>query len=433
MNPAPIGSQLRSRSWRWPAGRRRQAGRTLRLALLAAALLAPLAQQPLAAGGAGLAREPRAGAWWERVPLPLVAAIPVGDPRDGVRPPAWGGVGVATASPSDVRPGAAPRPPDATAAAAAHGVPAAARGERAAAFRGSWGALLASAALALLHLPLLWWLASRTRPLNRITGPGFEIITHSERRRYIPLAEKYQQLDFVAEIKTKGSLRISANLNRVSLSERRYGTLMEDRNFRNALLVNRRRVRRTLLKDGDVLDLGDLTLLYRDNRAPVSARAPGGAQAGEVRPVIRFDRLRGPVRRDTPMLIPDQTPSKVFYISKNLVFLGRSETNDVVVKGPNIAYRHAKIERIGGHYKLVDLAMAGSTFVNNRRVEQRILKDGDEIALDSLRFVFTLTPRQIKERAQPRQPYGEEPAADTEELPAEDEGAPAPAGQETRE
>lgn len=257
-----------------------------------------------------------------------------------------------------------------------------------------WG-LRAAVAVSGLILALI--VALRNRPVNRIDSPGFEIITDSEKRQFIPLTQKYQQLDFVTKIKTEGSLRLSANLNKVSLSIRRFGYLMEDRNFRNALLVNRRRVRRTVLKDGDVLDLGDLTLIYRDNRIPPLKRhAPVTPPEGKVS--IKFERPRGPVRRGTGVLIWGGQPSRSFYLTQNMMYVGRSEGCDLVIKAKNVEYRHAKIEKVGHRIKLINLSPSGNTYVNNRRVDIRFLKDGDEISFDNHKFKYSILTKPMRER-----------------------------------
>ena len=272
-------------------------------------------------------------------------------------------------------------------------------GFRLAQLDGGGANVLWSGLLLLLAAPALGWMLFRGRHINAITSPGFEIITTSETRRFIPLDEKFQHMDFLAAVETRGALRLSANLNKVNLSFRRYGYLLEDKNFRNALLVNRRRVRRTLLRDGDVLDLGDLTLLYRDNRqVPIIRHSAVTPPEGKVQ--IKFDRVRGPVRKGTPVLVSDQSMNRNFYITKNLVYLGRSESNDLIIKSQSVDYRHAKIERVGSRYKLLDLSATGSTYVNNRRVEQRMLKEGDEISIDSQRFKFQLVTKNINESQQ---------------------------------
>jgi len=258
---------------------------------------------------------------------------------------------------------------------------------------------MARGALALVTLPLMLWMARRPRNVNAIDKPGFEVISLTEKRRFIPLEDRFQAMDFVTKIQTQGALRLSANLNKVTLSIRRFGYLMEDKNYRNALLVNRRRVRRTLLRNGDVLDLGDLTLLYRDHREPQVIRH-ASITPGEGKSQIKFDRPKGPVRKGIGMLTSDQLSNRPFYLTKNVVYIGRSEGNDLTIKSRTVYYRHAKIEKVGGRYKMKDLSILGNTFVNNRRIEQRFLKDGDEISIEMHRFKFQIVTRTTGERPQ---------------------------------
>ena len=284
--------------------------------------------------------------------------------------------------------------------------------------RGQW---VLRAAIAMAGLLLAVWTFARQAPFNHINAPGFEIITNSERRRFIPIEDKYQQFDFITNIKTEGALRLSANLNKVTLSIRRFGYLMEDRNFRNALLVNRRRVRRTVLKDGDVLDLGDLTLLYRDNRIPPLKRhMPVTPPEGKVS--IKFERPRGPVRRGTGMLIWGGQPPRTYYFTQNMLYVGRSESNDLIIKAQNIEFRHAKIEKIGNRYKLINLAPGGNTYVNNRRVDIRFLKEGDEVSFDNHKFKFALLTKPVRERQTSPQFHSQGPRrANMEELGGEED------------
>jgi len=293
-----------------------------------------------------------------------------------------------------------------------------------------WGGWLLRGVAVLLTVPGAVFLYRRPRQVNAVRGPGFEVISPGEARQWIPLEEKFAQLDFVSKIKTRGALRLSANLNKVGLSNRRFGYLMEDKNFRNALLVNRRRMRRTLLKDGDVLDLGELTLLYRDNRtSPVIRYSPVTPPEGKVQ--IKFDRTRGPIRRGIPALVAESQPTRTYYISKNLVFIGRSEDNDLVIKSKDVQSRHVKIERIGGRYKLQDLSTSGNTYVNGRRVEQRYLREGDEISVDAHRFKFSFVTRPVRERPPTPEPMPEEAVAETEELAGQEEAATGFSGPES--
>lgn len=263
----------------------------------------------------------------------------------------------------------------------------------------------------LISLGFLAFTLFPRRSVNRIKTPGFEIITPTEKRSFVPLGDKNHHMDFLNQIKTKGSLRLSANLNKVNLSVRRYGYLLEDKNFRNALLVNRRRIRRTLLRDGDVLDLGDLTLLYRDNR-PAPSPKNLSASTAEGKVIVKFDRPRGPARKGLPVLVPVNNPNRKFFMTKNMISVGRSEINDLVIKSPAIEFRHAKIERVGQRFKLVDLTGLGRTYVNNRRVEQWFLKEGDEISLENHKFKYQLLTKHTKPQGMERPSRGETPQRD---------------------
>ena len=59
------------------------------------------------------------------------------------------------------------------------------------------------------------------------------------------------------------------------------------------------------------------------------------------------------------------------------VSIGRSEQCTVYVNSDLVSRRHAVINRILGHYIVVDLKSTNGTFVNDLRVERAELKDGD--------------------------------------------------------
>ena len=361
------------------------------------------------------AKHPR----WERVSLLTAGLLLAASLTFAMLPPQsplvvpGGGLGSAAAT-SEATDGGAGLPQRPVGAAMlrmqALGIPAPASESVPASEVFGWG-WMGRAGITAASLLLLVFALTRPRTVNLINAPGFEVVTPTQHRRFIPLEEKYQALDFVARLDSMEALRLSANLNKVSLSIRRYGYLLEDKNYRNALLVNRRRVRRTMLRDGDVLDLGDLTLLYRDNRlVPIVRHSPVTPPEGKVQ--LKFERLRGPVRKGMAMLVPEQFPNRIYYMSKNKIYIGRSEECDLILKAQDVYYHHAKIERVGGRYKLQDLTQHGNTFVNNRRVEQRYLKEGDEISIESHRFKFQFATKAVRERFVRSAPVLEDVEAD---------------------
>jgi two-component system cell cycle response regulator len=59
------------------------------------------------------------------------------------------------------------------------------------------------------------------------------------------------------------------------------------------------------------------------------------------------------------------------------VSIGRSDQCTVCVNSDLVSRRHAVVNRVLGHYIVVDLKSTNGTFVNDQRIERATLKDGD--------------------------------------------------------
>ena len=76
------------------------------------------------------------------------------------------------------------------------------------------------------------------------------------------------------------------------------------------------------------------------------------------------------------------------YTIEQAVILGRLDTNDIPVHDAKASREHAKIYRQGEQYAIVDLNSSNGTFVNGEKITKRILKNGDEISIGTVRLVF---------------------------------------------
>jgi pSer/pThr/pTyr-binding forkhead associated (FHA) protein len=59
--------------------------------------------------------------------------------------------------------------------------------------------------------------------------------------------------------------------------------------------------------------------------------------------------------------------------------IGRETDNDVVLDDPAASRHHAQIQFQDGNYVLGDLGSANGTLVNDQRITERALSDGDAI------------------------------------------------------
>ncbi len=72
--------------------------------------------------------------------------------------------------------------------------------------------------------------------------------------------------------------------------------------------------------------------------------------------------------------------------------IGRDPTNDVVLPDAMVSRRHAIVEARAGLFYLRDCHSANGSVVNGERVSERGLRDGDVVAIGTVRLVFHADP-----------------------------------------
>ena len=69
--------------------------------------------------------------------------------------------------------------------------------------------------------------------------------------------------------------------------------------------------------------------------------------------------------------------------------IGRSPTNDIVLKEAKVSRQHAAINFMNGNFVIVDLKSSNGVLVNVKRIEEHVLSDGDLIQIGSYQFKFS--------------------------------------------
>ena len=241
------------------------------------------------------------------------------------------------------------------------------------------------------------WLFQKPKTVTP-SGPGFQLLNIGEQGMFIPLKPEVQTLDLLSKINAGKKYRLSANLNRVTLTPHQNSFLLEDKNYKNALLINRRRSHRILLTNNDILDVGEMVLLYRNPDLSFNNLNPN-LDESLVLPAASA-KLKGPVQKGTPILTFLRSQQKIPLI-RNLNTMGTSNSNDIVIESNEVAIRHAKIYKVGETWKIQNLHIHETTSVNGRRIDQRFLQDGDEVTLGDVLIRFNIS--KTKFRQIPRQ------------------------------
>ena len=204
------------------------------------------------------------------------------------------------------------------------------------------------------------WLLQKPKSIKP-SGPGFQLLNIGEQSMFIPLKPEVQTLELLSKINAGKKYRLSANLNKVWLTPHQNSFILEDKNYKNALLINRRRSHRILLTNDDILDVGEMVLLYRNpelsfnnlNRnLDVSIELPATSA-----------KLKGPVQKEAPILTFLGSQQKIPLI-RNMNTIGTSNSNDIVIESNEVASRHAKIYKVGETWKIQNLHIHETTSVN---------------------------------------------------------------------
>ncbi len=152
------------------------------------------------------------------------------------------------------------------------------------------------------------------------------------------------------------------------LSAGREGWLVEDLGSTNGTVVNGQRIqpgRPAALRPGDVVQIGAFALQVRPLR-PDEAPPP---------------RLGAPVRISAEpqpgLAVYLQSQVLKFPLDKSVVTLGRRSDNDVQIGDGLMSGHHARLERQGATYRIVDLGSTNGLVYNGHRVAQHVFSDGD--------------------------------------------------------
>lgn len=68
-----------------------------------------------------------------------------------------------------------------------------------------------------------------------------------------------------------------------------------------------------------------------------------------------------------------------FRLEKPILHVGRDETSDILVDEPLVSRNHARLEKRGAAWVLLDLGSTNLTKVNGQPVRERELRHGDEL------------------------------------------------------
>lgn len=170
--------------------------------------------------------------------------------------------------------------------------------------------------------------------------------------------------------------------------------------------VNGRQARELIaLRAGDQLAFGGvqarlIAVEQAQGRAAeeVEDEDPGATRIRQAIPKYVLRAVSGPLL------------GKVFPLSGPTV-IGRADDCGIAVPDEGVSRRHVKLKPLPDGVAVEDLDSANGTYVANRKVREGVLRPGDELRLDSIRFLLVVPGQEIgKPSPAPGRPAADEAA-----------------------
>lgn len=80
--------------------------------------------------------------------------------------------------------------------------------------------------------------------------------------------------------------------------------------------------------------------------------------------------------------------SQVFPLDQEVINIGRSLENHLVIDDPSVSRAHAQLIAIKGRFMLFDQNSTGGTYVNGNRTSRSVLNSGDILSLAAVSMLY---------------------------------------------
>ncbi len=132
---------------------------------------------------------------------------------------------------------------------------------------------------------------------------------------------------------------------------------------------------------------GDLVLFAKVGARVVAVERPAAAARKDDDENDGRTRVRMALPRYVLRGVSGTTFGKTFPLF-GTVTVGRHTDCDISIPGEEISRHHAKLQVMPDGIAVEDLGSANGTFINGKRVHQGMLKPGEELRLDTVRFLL---------------------------------------------
>lgn len=156
---------------------------------------------------------------------------------------------------------------------------------------------------------------------------------------------------------------------------------------------------KNLLRSGDIIVIDEFDMEFHDGANVIKEGLNEEVTDSDILEVKLLKKVLTALDKDMvpsiEVLNGSAEGKKVFFTDEiNEIVIGRDPECSFPINEYVISRRHAKISKRWGGIIIRDMESKNGTFVNNRRVVEEYLHDGDRIALGTIVFLFR-NPQEI--------------------------------------
>ncbi|UCH86910.1 MAG: FHA domain-containing protein [Dehalococcoidia bacterium] len=168
------------------------------------------------------------------------------------------------------------------------------------------------------------------------------------------------------------------------------GLSLIDLGSANGTRVNGLPIERVAVAPGDIIELGDSTLLYETGPPTIEPEVTLIDSQADVEATLTGATLSMTLSDTHGPRLAVHTPNKTWEIPlvSDALTIGRHSNSDIALDDPRVSRRHAQIECRRGAFTIRDLNSANGIWLGKQRVDEHTLQDGDTIRVGGAQLVF---------------------------------------------
>ena len=155
----------------------------------------------------------------------------------------------------------------------------------------------------------------------------------------------------------------------------------------------------TALKPGDLVLFARVGCRVSSDRPAVATAPPPSAR--KTADEAARTRVRNTLPKYMLRGVSGATFGKTFALTGTMV-IGRQADSDIPVPAEEISRHHARLQVTADGVLVEDMSSANGTFINDKRIQNGLLKPGEELRLDTVRFMLVAPGMDAKQQATAR-------------------------------